>query len=160
MIDAERSDKLLRFFGNMLAFYQDFLTFERDKYNIIASGELEKLDEALKQEQAFTLKARGLEIERKKLLEEAGAAQYTFRELIPQVELSRQEPMKKLYSDISATVADVRQVNERCSRMTHLKMGRVSQILSKIEDHPELKQIYKSNLQNPAGGEGSFSRKV
>ena len=160
MIDAERSDKLLRFFESMLAFYQDFLTFEREKYNIIVSGELGKLDEALNRAQAVTLKARGLEIDRKKVLEEAGAAQYTFRELIPQVEPSRRGAMEKLYGGISATVADVRQVNERCSRMTRLKMGRVSQILSKIEDHPELKQIYKSNLQNPAGAESSFSRKV
>ena len=160
MINAEQSDRLLLFFENMLSFYRDFLAFEREKHGIIVSGDFAKLDKALKREQAFTLKARGMENDRKELLENAGVEGGTFRELIPQVEPSRQEKMQKLYEDFSSTVEDIRWVNERSGRMIHLKMGRVSKVLSNLQDHPELKRIYGNNFNKKAGSASTFSRKV
>lgn len=159
MIDAEWSDRLIQFFESLLDFYKEFLSFEQEKYSIIASGKLNELDSYLKREQAFVLKARGLDQERIKTLEEAGAAEGTFREMIPQLEPSRQERMKSLYEQISDTVNKLQSVNKRCSQMTRLKLGRVSKVLSSLENHPELKQIYGKKLQN-AGSEGTFSRKI
>ncbi len=115
---------------------------------------------ALRQEQAFTLKARGLEHDRVKLLENVGIAGGTFRELIPQMEVSRQEKMRELYKDISAAVADIRQVNERSDHLIRINTGRVSKILSHLEKHPELKQVYDSRLREKAGHESTFSRKI
>lgn len=160
MINAEQSDKLLCFFENMLSFYREFLSFERGKHDILLSGDFPKLDESLRQEQAFTLKARGLEHDRVKLLEESGTTGSTFRELIPQIEVSRQEKMRGLYKDISAAVEDIRQVNERSNHLIRINMGHVSKILSHLENHPELKQVYNDRLKNEAGHESSFSRKV
>lgn len=160
MIDAQQSDRLLRFFETMLSFYRDFLAFEREKYDLILSDDFAKLDEALRREQAFTLKARGMENDRKKLLQETGVTQGTFRELIPQTEPSRQEKMRKLYEDISAAVEDIRQVNDRSGRMIRLKTARVSKVLSNLEGHPELKQIYSHNFKQEPGSESTLSRKV
>ena len=161
MIDAKQSDRLLRFFEDMLLFYKDFLTFEQKKYDIILSGDYAKLDEALKQEQAFTLKARGMESERTKLLQETGASGSTFRELIPQIEPSRQEKMQKLYEDISAVIESIRQTNGRSSQMIRIKMNHVSKVLSNLENHPELKQIYNDKLKKKqVNPKGTFSRKI
>ncbi len=160
MIDAEQSERLLRFFENMLSFYRDFLTFEREKHGIILSGDFAKLDAALRREQAFTLKARGMESDRQKLLAETGAGGGTFRELIPQVEPSRQEAMQKLYKDLSAVIGDIRRTNERSSRTIRMKMGRVSKALSNLEGHPELKQVYGGKPGQKAGPESTFSKKV
>lgn len=160
MIDKKQSDQLLNFFENMFSFYQDFLAFEQKKYDIILSGDYAKLDEALKREQAFTLKARGMESERTKLLEEAGASGSTFRELIPQIEPSRQEKMQVLYEDISSVVGRIRQTNENSARMLRVKMGHVSKVLSNLENHPELKQIYNEKFKGKLNSGSTFSRKI
>lgn len=160
MIDAKQSDRLLHFFEEMFSFYQDFLAFEQEKYGIIVSGDFAKLDEALKREQAFTLKARGMESERAELLEEIGAEGSTFRELIPQIEPSRQKKMQALYEDISSAVGRIRQTNERSSRMIQVKMGHVSKVLANLENHPELKQIYNDKFNRQLNAENTFSRKI
>lgn len=160
MIDTNWSDRLLEFFKAMLGFYGDFLTFEREKYSVIVSGELVKLDGSLKREQAFVLKARGLDSDRQKLLEQAGAADCTFRELIPLVEPSRQAELQRVYGEICSTISDIQNVNRRCSQMTKLKMNRISRVLSEMENHPELRQIYGSKLQGHMETDSTFSRKI
>jgi hypothetical protein len=160
MIAAEQADELIRFFEQMLAFYREFLAFEREKYEIIVSGNFQKLDASLKREQAFTMKARGFEKDRVKLLEKLGCSQATFRELIEDVDPSRKETMQKLYEDLSSIVGDVKAVNGRASGMLRAKMNRVSKILSKMENHPELKKIYGSHPGEGLGRETTFSKKV
>lgn len=160
MINGEWSDKLIHFFDGLLAFYKKFLSFENEKYDTIISGKLDQLDSCLKQEQAFVLKARGLDHDRKMLLEEAGAAQDTFREMIPNLEPSRQETMQKLYEEISDTISSIQSMNKRCSQMIKIKLGQVSKVLSQLENHPELKKIYSDKLQNVEQPEGTFSRKI
>lgn len=160
MIEAEQADRLLRFFDEMLAFYRSFLAFEREKYEIIVSGDFAKLDESLRQEQAFTLKARGLEGDRVKLLEETGCTQYRFGDLAGEMDPSRSGTMQKLCEEISATLENVRLVNERAAGMTRMKMARVSKTLSEMENHPELKKIYGNKLSESAGPESTFSRKI
>jgi hypothetical protein len=160
MIGAQQADELIRFFEQMLAFYREFLAFEREKYEIIVSGNFQKLDASLKREQAFTLKARGFEKNRVKILQELGCTQSTFRQLIEEVDPSRREAMQKLYEDLSSTVSDVKAVNERASGMLKAKMNRVSKILSKMENQPELKKIYGSHQEEGLGHETTFSKKV
>ncbi|WBY64311.1 MAG: hypothetical protein ACFWUD_04765 [Thermocaproicibacter melissae] len=160
MIAAEQADELIRFFKRMLAFYREFLAFEREKYEIIVSGNFQKLDASLKREQAFTLKARGFEKDRVKLLEKLGCTQATFRQLIEEVDPTRKEAMQKLYEDLSATVSDVKAVNERSAGMLRAKMNRVSKILSRMENQPELKKIYGNHLGERLGHETTFSKKV
>lgn len=160
MIDAERSDRLLRFFEDMLSFYQEFLAFEQEKHGVILSGDFAKLDAALGREQAFTLKARGMESDREKLLRETGAPGGTFRELIPQLEPSRQDELRRLYEGISSAVGDIRRINERSDRMIRVNLGRVSKALSALEGNPELKRIYRNDLKSEPGAESTFSRKI
>lgn len=160
MIGTEQTDRLLHFFEEMLAFYRDFLEFERRKYDIIVSGDFAKLDESLRQEQAFTLKARGLESDRVKLLGETGCSGVQFRNLPAEVDPSRREAMQKLYEGISSAVMGVQQVNERCAGMTKVKMARASKTLSEMENHPELKKIYGEKFKGNTGEGSTFSRKI
>lgn len=160
MVNAEWSDKLIQFFESLLAFYKNLLSFEQEKYDVLVSGKVNELDSYLKKEQAYVLKARGLDQTREKMLEEAGATGGTFRELIPELEVSKQEPMNQLYQEISDTVNQIQNINKRFSKMTHLKLNLVSKILSNVENHPELKKIYVNKLQNTERTESSFSRKI
>jgi hypothetical protein len=160
MIAAEQTDELLRFFEQMLVFYREFFAFEREKYEIIVSDDFEKLDAFLKKEQAFTMKARGFEKDRIKILEKLGCEQATFRQLIEEVDPARKEAMQKLYEDLSSAVADVKEMNERAAGMVRAKMNRVTKILSKMENQPELKKIYGNHLEEGLGRETTFSKKV
>lgn len=160
MVDAENSDRLVRFFEDLLAFYKTFLVLEKEKYNVVLSGKLEALDECMNREQAFSMKARGLENNRQELLKEVGAAHGTFRELIPQVDPAKQEKMRSLYAELSDTVSSIRNINDKCTKMIHIKMNHVSRILAQAENHPELKKIYGSKLQGAAEHDVSFSKKI
>ncbi len=160
MINAEKSERLVRFFEDLLVFYQKFLDLEREKYSIVLSEKLESLDECMNREQAFSLKARGLESSRQELLKEMGIQQSTFRELIPQVDLSKQEQMQSLYQELSSTVSSIQSVNSKCTNMIRFKRERVSHILAQAENHPELKQIYGSKLRSTAEHPVSFSKKI
>jgi hypothetical protein len=160
MLTKEWSDRLLGFFKGLLDFYKKFLALEREKYNILISGRLEQLDGCMKREQAFSLKARGLEQKRQDLLKEAGEGQSSFRELIGQTEPSLQPNMRKIYSELSSTVSDVQRTNKKCSEITHMKLGYVSQMISKAENGPELKQIYGKKQGQAEMPEDSFSKKV
>lgn len=160
MIDAAWSDRLILFFTEMLEFYKKFLALESEKYTKVVSGQLNELDSFMKQEQAYLLKSRGMEQERLEILEKAGAPKASFREMIPLLEPARQESIRKLYEEITTTISKLQNMNKKCSQMTRLKLGQISRILSNLEDHPELKQIYGDKLQNAAKPEGTFSRKI
>ena len=160
MLTAECSDQLLCFFHSLNDFYKKFLKLEQDKHTILLSGKLDQLDSCMKQEQAFVLEARGLEQKRQSLLKKAGAGEHSFHELISQTEPSRQSAMQKVYGDLSSALADVQQVNQKCNELARIKLGYVSHVLSKMENQPELKQIYGKDSHLSGNPERTFSRKV
>lgn len=160
MLTAEWSDQLLRFFRRLLDFYQKFLALEQKKYSILLSGKLEQLDGCMKTEQAFVLKARGLERKRQSLLTAAGADQHSFRELIGQTVPPRQAEMQEVYQKLAAVFAAVRRENKKCNTMAQIKLGYVSRVLSQVSHQSKMKQIYGKDLQPTGKPEGPFSRKV
>lgn len=159
-MDVEWSEKLVHFFEEMLAFYKEFLVLEQKKYTVLLSGELGELDNCIKREQAFTLKARGMECDRKELLQKAGASESSFRELIPETDLSWREDMGRLYRRISDTVEEIRATNEKCAKITKIKLGAAARVVSGTEKDPELKKIYGEKTQSGNEERTFFSEKI
>lgn len=160
MMNAAMSDKLYAFFGGVLEFYRNFLSLETEKYGDIAAGRLRAVNARMAKEQAFVMRAKGLELERRKLLAEAGAEQATMRELIPMLPLEKQPDLRMLYTELSRTVNSLKRTNDRCQELTKVKLKQVSNKLSSLENHPELKQIYGSTPKQEPGTDGFFSIKI
>ena len=160
MIDTALSDKLYALFSDTLEFYKDFLALETEKYGGVAAGRLDAINAGMVKEQAFIMKAKGLEAERRKLLEEAGEEKTTLRELIDMLPAEKQPAMRRLHMELSGTVNSLKRTNDRCQQLTKIKLHQISKTLSNLEDHPELKRIYGSESEHPSGSDGVFSIKI
>lgn len=148
MIDAESSGRLISYFKNLLEFYQKFLKLEQEKQEYLKQNKLDRLDECIKREQAFILKARGLELERMELLRKVQYPNAKFRELIPEFPSESRELAKNLYDSLSSVLTDMKKTNKENQLLTERKLRRASVVLEKLKGHPELQKIYNEKTRN------------
>lgn len=158
MIDGALADRLGAFLEKALEFYRGFLELERKKYEDVAAGRLGELDARMKREQAFVLKAKGLDLERQKLMDETETPRATLRELLPALPPERREKARGLYCELSCVLEELRRTNGRCQKLTKMRLNQVSRVLSRLEGSPELKRIYGREAADAAGGR--FSEKA
>ena len=147
MINKQLSEELLHFFQSYLLFYKDFLLLETEKFEDMSHNNLRSLDERVKQEQAYLLKLKGFEIEREKLVGQAGDPKTTFRQLIPLFEEPYQKDIKAIYDELSNVLLDLREMNRRCNYLTEIKLHNIAADLNKIRNNPELQNVYNAKAQ-------------
>jgi hypothetical protein len=160
MISRSLSDEFLSFFQRYLAFYEEFLQLETEKYNEIIANKLDQLDQRVKNEEAYMLKSRGLEAERDKLMAKTENPSATFRELIPLLDESAQAEAQALYDKLSQVLKNLKHTNLRCNYLTKLKLHRIEVNLEKIKNHPELQKLYNAQAVENAASSRILSKKV
>lgn len=133
MMDQKTGGELIAYFRRLVSFYQKFLEMETGKYQILKQNHLEKLNQTLKKEQAFTLKARGLEVERKKRMEKTEAPNAVFRDLIPLFPPDQQKEARSLYHTLSITLNHLKLVSDKSNRLIRLKLHRISSLKERAE---------------------------
>lgn len=160
MIDEKTSDCLISYFNRLLEFYRRFLNFEIEKRGYLEHGQLDRLDECMKKEQAFVLKARGLEQERIRLMERTPRPEARFREIIPQFPSGLREQVQDLYEKLSSVLTELKETTRRSSLLMEQKLRRVSVTLDRLKGHTDLEKIY--GLKNAGGRPSSefLSRKI
>lgn len=160
MLKKATADSLKSFFKRLVDFYRKFLQLETIKYQDVKAGRLDRLDQHIRSEQAYLLKARGLEKERLSLQKKAGCPAATFRELIPLFEPEQQENMRQLYADLSGVIRELKQTNENCNRLTGVKLQQATLILDKLRNTPELAAVYNERVKKANQPSVLFSKKV
>ncbi|MDF1494232.1 flagellar export chaperone FlgN [Caproiciproducens sp. CPB-2] len=160
MIEKELTEKLLKFLRDYLNFYKSFLEIESEKYNDLANNNVTTLDGHVRKEEAFMLKARGLELERDKLVAQTGSPKATFRQLIPMFEPSLQPQAKSIFDELSQVTLDLKEINLRCNQLTELKLHRIEKDVSKLKNNPELQRIYSSKAEEGSTPPSILSKKV
>lgn len=160
MLEKTAMDDLTAFFERLLAFYRSFLQLESEKYADVKAGRLDRLDRRIRGEQAYLLKARGLERERLSLQEKAGCPGATFRELIPLFAPERQETARKLYADLSSVIRELKRTNEDCNRLTDAKLRKAEKIVESLRNDPGLAAAYDAKVKKAKRAAGLFSKKV
>lgn len=148
MMDTESSGRLISYFKKLLEFYRKFLKLEQNKREYLEQNKLDRLDECIKQEQAFVLRARGLERERMELLQKVHYPNAKFRELIPRFPSGDREQAQSLYESLSSVLTDMQKTNKENQRLTEQKLRRASVVLDKLKGQPELRKIYGEKLKN------------
>jgi len=81
-------DKLTGLFSllkSVIALFDKLLATESDKLNAIAANDVDKLDEYMRVEQAFTMELRSLDAKREKLQAELGFEGYSLSEIVDAV---------------------------------------------------------------------------
>ncbi|GEM_PF-327832 len=160
MIDKELSDRLMSLFGRYLSFYKDFLDLEIRKYGDMRENRLETLNGHVNDEQAHMLKARGLELERERLMHLTPFPDATFRELIPLFDESVREQAQAAYEELSGVLIRLKETNQKCNYLTELKLHRVKIELKKLENNPEMQKIYDSRAKEGKKPGSILSRKA
>lgn len=160
MLDHDLADQFLDYFDRLLQFYTGFLNLEKEKYEGLLNNHLSLLDGQLKKEQAFVLKARGLEHEREVLMEKTQTPGAVFRDMIPQFESGKREKMQKLYDDLSRTLLQLQKISEKANSLTQVKMQKAKRTVQELQHNPELKKIYDQTLSVKDHPSSVFSKKV
>jgi len=160
MINKGLSDELLSYFERCIKFYESFLQLETNKYNDVVHNILSALDQHVKDEQVYMLKAKGLEIERDKLVARTENSEATFRELIPLLDDSVREQAKEHYESLSMILLNIKEVNNRCNRLTELKLRQVQGYLRKLENQNDTQKTYDNQAKESVAPLSMVSRKV
>ena len=151
--------EFLSFLDRYLSFYRDFLALEKEKYDDIAKGRIDRMDGHVKKEEAFLLRSRGLEQERDRLAARAGNSRVTFRELIPQFG-PLQGQAQQIYDELSRVLLDLKEMNIRCNYLTQLRLHRIQSGIKKMENQPELQKQYNEKAREGQDRKGFLSKKV
>lgn len=160
MIDKALSDKFILFFRKHLEFYEQFLQMETEKFNKLISNEFERIDDYVKQEEVFMLKARGLEKEREKLMKDINCPKSTFQEIILQLDPSVQEEASTIYSILSQIIKNLKHCNQKNNYLIQLKLHQIEVNLEKLKNRPDLQKQYNAQAVEKAAHKNIFSKKV
>lgn len=160
MLDQKTEETLLSFLRELTEFYRNFLKLETDKQAELEEGLLDRLDARMKEEQAYVLRARGLELRRRKLMELTPQPEATFRELIGLFSPERQGTAREIYDSLSSMLLELRETNQKNNRLAELKLRQVSAVLAKLENRPDLKEMYDEKLESRSRPSGILSKKI
>lgn len=147
-MDMHTSDCIVAYFDKLLKFYRDFSALEQNKYGILAQGTLDRLDDCMKKEQAYVLKARGLEQERISLMEQTPRPKAAFREMIPLFPSEHQEKLQSLYEELSSVLLEIKELNRKSNQIAEQKLHTATTLIDKIKEQPELQKIYSEKARN------------
>ncbi|QAT50698.1 flagellar protein FlgN [Caproiciproducens sp. NJN-50] len=159
-MDEKTSENMISYFARLLEFYRKFLDFETEKQGYLEQDKLDRLDECMKREQAFVLKARGLEQERARLMQKTPQPQANFREIIPLFPSGSREQIQELYEKLSSVLAELKETNRRNSLLTERKLRRASGVLNRLKGRTELQKIYGRKAGDGSPSAGFLSKKI
>ena len=147
MINKSLSDELISYFERCLSFYESFLELEANKYNDILNNILSSIDQHVKDEQVYMMKAKGLEAERTKLVGQTEKPNATFKELIPLLDESVREQAKQHFESLSAILLEMKEVNNCCNQLTEIKLRQVQNYLDSLEKQNDQPETYNKQAQ-------------
>lgn len=150
---------MLSYFTQLLEFYRKFLDFEKEKFGFLEQNRLDRLDECIKREQVFVLKARGMEQERAGLMQKISQPQARFREILPQFPSGCQEQMRDLYEKLSSVLTDFQETNQKSNLLLEQKLHQSSAALNQLKGQPELQKRYGEKLRS-SSSPAFFSKKI
>lgn len=134
-------NKIIEFFDEYIAHYEEFLKFEYSKLDMLNKNEIETLSSALSTEQALIMKTNSMESKRMKLLE--GVPGNTFAEVAENAPEEFRETLSKQHEDLSALIYKIKEIND-------IANGVVSKRLKYIQNRTAELDVYD--------GKGSIKR--
>ena len=114
-----------------LEFYQSFLAFQLDKLDIILSNSVSQLDQMVKEEQVYILKAKGLEQSRISLQSKLGLDSHTFDQVIDLVDDSMQKhQLHQIKQKLNNIVLQIQSTNQLSLSHAQFKLNEINDTLS------------------------------
>ncbi|MDU7336983.1 MAG: flagellar protein FlgN [Clostridium sp.] len=159
-MNRQLSWEFVDFLNRYLALFQEFFVLETQKYQDIAQGQIDKINEHVKAEEVFMLRSKGMEAERERLMKRADFPEATFRELLPHFDPEVKDEAEELFEKLSNITMELKEMNLRCNYLTELRLRKVDAALKKINKQPELQKKYDAKAKEETKSSGFISKKV
>jgi len=147
--------------SNMVSFFDELIDLENRKIDAIAVNDIKKLDEYMKEEQAFTMRLRGLEMKREKLQKQYGFEGMILREIIEETGGEDKEKLQQAYDMLEERMKNVKDAVECANKFIELHLEGISNILESLDKtQKEAKTYDKKGAKKKDGAkEGKFTSK-
>ncbi|MEG1027617.1 MAG: flagellar protein FlgN [Oscillospiraceae bacterium] len=139
MLSNQSCLNIISFLKTYTEFYSELLTLEEEKYDIISKNEIKLLDAIVVKEQAMILKSRGIEIERDKIVEKEVGEKVVFSKLLEMFTDEHKQEITDIFNQFSDILLQIKEINYRCKSLTELRLHKIGNAISSIENKAKLK---------------------
>ncbi len=141
-------------------FYKEFTALEKLKVKDLSLHQLEQLDQRVREEEAFLLRAKGLDQKRTAFLNTYQLNDKKMSEIIPLFPQPYQRDIQQKFDELSRILLDLKQINTRCNTMTELQLQRIQLKIAEMQDG-STRQNARIKITKKAGKkDGKLSQKV
>jgi len=124
--------KLATLLAKQLDVQNKFLDLEKRKTKVLVDGNIEKLDEILRQEQPLILTSGSLEKQREALLAEAGLLDMTLRQIMENYDPENKYLLKSKFDNLVDVLSQLKKVNNMNAKILNSRLSVIGQCLSLI----------------------------
>lgn len=122
----ERFQKIIR---DMIELFEEHLPLEQKKLQALQCDDVAGVEDCMKQEQALTLKIRGLEQKREKLQKELGWEGKSFREIIETAPEEHKQSLQELFDRLTNTVTVFSETNQAAMTAMEVHLRDIQRVI-------------------------------
>jgi hypothetical protein len=128
-----QNDKFYAYLADLDANYRKLAKLLTRKAAAISDGDLFELDDLVNEEQAFLLITRGFDQKISNFRKDAGYAGEKLADIIAELPAEEQDRFRALHARLSASLEEVRALNEKCQNLAQIKLHGVRRQLEEME---------------------------
>lgn len=142
-----------------IALFDQLIAFESKKLDAIAANDVELLDLQMKDEQAYLLKLKGLDIKREKLQKQMNMESLSFREIISKLDGESKEVLQKSFEILTRKTEEMKAAAKSTKSYIELHLHSLNLLISKLGGDSEAKTGYNKNGVQPLSDMKRFESK-
>jgi hypothetical protein len=127
------NDKFYRYLSDLNASYHKLALLLTRKAAALSSGDLFELDDLIGEEQAYLLITRGFDQKLAGFRRDAGYTGEKLSDIIEELPEEERDRFRDLHGKLSASLEEVRTLNEKCQNLAQIKLHGVKRHLEELE---------------------------
>lgn len=127
----EQFQKIIR---DLIVLFEEHLPLEQRKLEAIQQDDVSGVEECMKQEQALTLKLKGLDRKRESIQKELGWEGKPFREIVDAVPAENRQELRKLFDQLTNIVTIFSETNKEAMTAMEVHLRDMQKVM-KIKSH-------------------------
>lgn len=160
MISQDDAKDYLDLMCRYVDFYKEFAALEKLKMKDLSLHQLERLDQRVREEEAFLLQAKGMDQKRIAFLSAYQLNDKKMSEIIPLFPQPYQRDIQQKFDELSTILLDLKQINARCNTMTELQLQRIQLKIAEMQDGSTRQNARIKITKKTGKKDGKLSQKV
>ena len=160
MISQDDAKNYLDLMYRYVDFYKEFIALEKLKMEDLSQRQLERLDQRVREEEAFLLRAKGMEQKRTAFLEAYQLNDKKMSEIMPLFPPAYQGDIQRKFDELSGILLDLKEINSRCNTMTELQLKRIQLRIAEMQEESAQQSLRIKLTKKGGKKDGRLSQKV